>query len=192
MHFFIFLLHKVVVLFYFNKTKYFRLCLTDEVSSERPKGDLRLTWDWPETDLRLTWDWTETELRLTWDWPETDLGPETDLRLTWDWPRTELGLTWDWPEWERWRLKALDKFGPNRRTQIVTSWAPYGAKNRHLSKLQHTPPSLSHIWRYSREPQSNSWLWLNAHNFHYNGPKKFHRIIGHGYKRTFYQMEHIW
>ena len=43
MHFFIFLLHKVVVLFYFNKTKYFRLCLTDEVSSERPKGDLRLT-----------------------------------------------------------------------------------------------------------------------------------------------------
>ena len=28
---------------YFNKTKYFRLHLTDEVSSERPKGDLRMT-----------------------------------------------------------------------------------------------------------------------------------------------------
>ena len=28
-----------------NKTKYFRLHLTDEVSSERPKKDLRLTLD---------------------------------------------------------------------------------------------------------------------------------------------------
>ena len=28
---------------YFNNTKYLRLRLTDEVSSERPKGDLRLT-----------------------------------------------------------------------------------------------------------------------------------------------------
>ena len=35
-----------------NKTKYFRLRLTDEVSSERPKEDLRLTWDQSETDLR--------------------------------------------------------------------------------------------------------------------------------------------
>ena len=34
------------ILQYFNnKTKYFRLRLTDKVSSERPKGDLRLTWD---------------------------------------------------------------------------------------------------------------------------------------------------
>ena len=92
-----------------NKAKYFRLRLTDEVSSERPKGDLRdlrlrlrLTWDWPETDLRLTWDWPETDLRLAWDWHKTDLGPETDLILTWDWPDwdwpgTDLGLTWDWP-----------------------------------------------------------------------------------------------
>ena len=32
-----------------NKTKYFRLHLTDEIRSERPKGDQR-----PETDLRLT------------------------------------------------------------------------------------------------------------------------------------------
>ena len=47
----------------FNKTKYFRLRLTDEVRSERPKRDLRLTWDWPETDLRLTWDWPETYMR---------------------------------------------------------------------------------------------------------------------------------
>ena len=45
------------------------------------------------------------------------------MRLTWD-----LRLTWDWPERERWRLRALDKFGPNGQMQIVTSWAPDGAK----------------------------------------------------------------
>ena len=28
-----------------NKTKYFRLHLTDEVRSERPMRDLRVTWD---------------------------------------------------------------------------------------------------------------------------------------------------
>ena len=56
-----------------NKTKYFRLRHTDEVRSERPKRDQRLTWDWPETDLRLTWDWPGTDLGLTWDWPGTDL-----------------------------------------------------------------------------------------------------------------------
>ena len=44
-----------------NKTKYFRLRLTDEVSSERPQRDLRVTWDCPETDLRLTWDWPMRE-----------------------------------------------------------------------------------------------------------------------------------
>ena len=38
-----------------NKTKYFRLRL-DKVSSERPKTDLRETWDLPETDSRLTLD----------------------------------------------------------------------------------------------------------------------------------------
>ena len=91
-----------------NKTKYFRLHLSDEVSTERPETDLRLTWDWPEkpqTDLRGTSDWPEADLRLIWDWdwPETDLRltwdwPETDLRLTWDWPETDLKLTWDWPE----------------------------------------------------------------------------------------------
>ena len=61
--------------FLINKTKYFRLRLTDEVSSKR---DLRETWDWPETALRQTWERLTchrpgTDLRLTWDWPETDL-----------------------------------------------------------------------------------------------------------------------
>ena len=32
-----------------NKTKYFKLHLSDEVRTERPETDLRLTWDWPET-----------------------------------------------------------------------------------------------------------------------------------------------
>ena len=32
-----------------NKTKYFKLHLNNKVSLERPKGDLRLTWDWPGT-----------------------------------------------------------------------------------------------------------------------------------------------
>ena len=41
---------------YSNKTKYFRLRLTDEVRSERPKRDLGLTWNWPGTDLRQIWD----------------------------------------------------------------------------------------------------------------------------------------
>ena len=38
-------LNKVIdsLLLKFNKTKYFRLRLNDEVSSERPKKDLRLT-----------------------------------------------------------------------------------------------------------------------------------------------------
>ena len=31
----------------FNKTKYFRLRLSDEVGTERSETDLRLTWDWP-------------------------------------------------------------------------------------------------------------------------------------------------
>ena len=35
-----------------NKTKYFRLQLTDKVSSERPK-------ERPKRDLGLTWDWLE-------------------------------------------------------------------------------------------------------------------------------------
>ena len=34
-----------------NKTKYFRLCLSDEVGTERPETDLRLTWYRSETDL---------------------------------------------------------------------------------------------------------------------------------------------
>ena len=38
-----------------NKTKYFRLRLSDEVSTERPETDLRLTWDWLETDLKSSW-----------------------------------------------------------------------------------------------------------------------------------------
>ena len=91
--------------FFYNKTKYFRLRLTDEVSSERSKRDLKETWDWPGTDLRLTWDvrLTWDWLVLTWDWPGTDLGltwnwPGTDLRLTWDAPETDLGCTWDWPK----------------------------------------------------------------------------------------------
>ena len=53
-----------------NKTKYFRLRLSDEVSTERPETDLRLPWDCHETD---PWDWPETDLRLTWDWPEVIL-----------------------------------------------------------------------------------------------------------------------
>ena len=69
-----------------NKTKYFRLRLTDEVSSDRPKREI---WDWPGTDLALTWHWPGTDLGQTWD------RPETDLRLTWDWPETDLRLTWD-------------------------------------------------------------------------------------------------
>ena len=48
---------------YSNKTKYFRLRL-DEVSSGRPKRNLRETWDWPGTDLVQTWDRPETDLRL--------------------------------------------------------------------------------------------------------------------------------
>ena len=52
-----------------NKTKYFRLRLTDEVGTERSETDLRLIKDWPETNLKMTWDWPETDLRLTWDWP---------------------------------------------------------------------------------------------------------------------------
>ena len=40
-----------------NKTKYFRLSLTDEGSK------LRETWDWLETDLRPTWGQPETDLR---------------------------------------------------------------------------------------------------------------------------------
>ena len=37
--------------YFVNKTKYFRLRLSDEVGTERPETDLRLTWDWPETDV---------------------------------------------------------------------------------------------------------------------------------------------
>ena len=90
-----------------NKTKYFRLRLTDKVISEIPKRDLRLTLEWPGTDQGWTWDWPKTDLRLTCDRPETDLNrPETDLRLT----QTTL----------RWRLRPLDNFVPNRRTDRQT------------------------------------------------------------------------
>ena len=39
-----------------NKTKYFRLRLTDEVGTEILETDLRLTRDWPGTDLRQTYE----------------------------------------------------------------------------------------------------------------------------------------
>ena len=112
-----------------NKTKYFRLRLSDDVGTERPETDLRLTWDWPETDLRLPWDFPETALRLPWDWPGTDLRltwdwPETDLRLTWDWPETDLRLTWDRTMRERWRFSALDKLVPDGQTDRQTDWHP--------------------------------------------------------------------
>ena len=37
-----------------NKTKYFRLHLTDDVSSERPMRDIRETYERPKRDLGLT------------------------------------------------------------------------------------------------------------------------------------------
>ena len=52
---------KEIILCSQNKTKYFRLRLTDEVSSDRPKKDLR-----PETDLGLTWDWPERKKWILW------------------------------------------------------------------------------------------------------------------------------
>ena len=86
-----------------KKTKYFRLRLSNEVGTERPENDLRLTWDWPETDLRQT---------------------QTALR---------------------WKLRALEHFGPerqtnertNERTYISIYWAPVGAKNTDLMSLHH-------------------------------------------------------
>ena len=46
-------------------------------------------------------------------------------------------VTWERPEPEGWRLRALDKLGPdgrtNKRTQIVTPWAPDGAKKREFT-----------------------------------------------------------
>ena len=38
-----------------NKTKYFRLRLSDEVSTERPETDLRLTWSHPEESDDKRW-----------------------------------------------------------------------------------------------------------------------------------------
>ena len=52
---------------------------------------------------------------------------KTDLRLT-----TGLGLTLNWHERETWRMRALDKLSPDRRTneqmKISIIWAPDGAK----------------------------------------------------------------
>ena len=88
-----------------NKTKYFRLRLTDEVSSERPKRDLRETWDWPETDLRLTWDWPETDHRPT----------QTALR------------------WRLYALDKLVPDGQtDRQTDKVTPWAPWRSQKQAL------------------------------------------------------------
>ena len=47
------------------------------------------------------------------------------------WVLSECSLTarfWLLYDLERWRSTALDKLGPNRRTNISTSWAPVGAK----------------------------------------------------------------
>ena len=72
-----------------NKTKYFRLRLSDEVGTERPETDLRLTWDWPKTDLGLTWDWPETDLRQTYErkmkiqWLIALCAGRTDRRTEW-------------------------------------------------------------------------------------------------------------
>ena len=38
-----------------NKTKYFRLRLSDEVNTKRPETDLRLPWDCPEFILKSSW-----------------------------------------------------------------------------------------------------------------------------------------
>ena len=114
-----------------NKTKYFMLRLSDEVGTERPETDLRLTSDWPDndTDLRLAWDWPDTDLWLTCDWPETGLKlawhwPVTDLWLTWDWPETDLRQTCERPMRKRWRFSALDHLVPDRRTDRRTEWLP--------------------------------------------------------------------
>ncbi len=49
----------------------------------------------------------------------------TDLRLTWDWPETDLKSAWSHPEEsdaKRWRIRAQDKLGPNKRTNGRTLW----------------------------------------------------------------------
>ena len=51
----------------FNKTKYFRLRLSYEVSSERPKRDLRLTWERKMKIESSRQDWNErTDERRLW------------------------------------------------------------------------------------------------------------------------------
>ena len=73
-----FLFFQWYILIYINKTKYFRLRLSDEVGTERPETDLRLTRDWPETDL---WEKDVIQCFRALCAPQTDRQTEWLLEL---------------------------------------------------------------------------------------------------------------
>jgi hypothetical protein len=81
-----------------------------------------MTYNWWLTDSWLMADWLKADWLTAYCWL-------TDVLLLTDWRL----IAWRF-ELERWRLTALNKFGPKERTKISTSWAPVRAKI-HLIEL---------------------------------------------------------
>ena len=109
-----------------NKTKYFRLRLSDEVNTKRPETDLRLPWDCPEFILKSSW-------RIWCQKMKNKSSRQTRTRRTDE--RTD------------------------GRTNIVTPWAPDGAKNMSraaarewsLEKWQARPENLRELEKVCRD-----------------------------------------
>ena len=90
-----------------NKTKYFRLRLSDKVSTERPETDLRLTWSHPEESDAKRWRIRALDKLGT----NERTNGRTNIVTPWAPWRSQkyllLSSEWDW-SWHRdwdWKLK---------------------------------------------------------------------------------------